>query len=320
MWSMSSFDHSDVSRRPTLSGTMLVLLGILVLYPLAGWLLTLLATGGLPLERVLRHPTASLLHRMLLAQLVGQMLTLALPVMLLATRWSGGWSFGRVNLRWLGVGKGGGWRPALLGGVGMVLLQPVLYTIVEAQTRLLPMLGQTGRVLLQEQEQLDRFIRLLAGELSLRSVLAASLVFVLTPAICEELLFRGYVQKSLALNIKPGRAVLFTGVVFALFHMEWFNLLPLTLLGWYIGYLYLKTDNLLVPAVAHGVNNLGALGMVYFGGGQAQSGYVAASSPVSSWLWWVLVVVTLFSFSLLIRFFSDNLASGNAKKPMPDGR
>lgn len=317
---MSSLDHSDVSRRPTLSSTILVLLGILALYPLAGWLLTLLATGGQPLERVLRHPTALLLHRMLLAQSVGQMLTLALPVILLAARWSGGWPFGRVNLRWLGVGKGGGVRPALIGGVGMVLLQPVLYTIVEAQTRLLPMLGETGRALLQEQEQLDRFIRLLAGELSFRSVLAALLVFVLTPAICEELLFRGYFQKSLALNIKPGRAVLFTGVVFALFHMEWFNLLPLTLLGWYIGYLYLKTDNLLVPAVAHGVNNLGALGILYLGGAQAQSGAVAASSPVFSWPWLVLVVVTLFSFSLLIRYFPENPASGNAKKPMPGGR
>jgi len=318
---MSPIDNPNSAVRPTLFKRVLVLVGILAGYLLAGGVLSFLALGGQSLEPVLRGQSAPLLQRMLLAQAIGQILALGLPVLLLASRLSGGTPFGRVNLRWLGVGKGGGLRPALVGGLGMLLLQPFLYSIVEVQVRLLPMLGEIGQALLKSQEQLDRLIRSLAGDTSPASLLGALLVFVLTPSICEELLFRGYIQKSLALNIKPLYAVLFSGLVFALFHLELFNLLPLTLLGWYIGYLYLKTDNLLVPAVAHGANNLAALVLLHLGGGQTgQAGEVAASSPILLWPWWVLVVVSLFIFSLLIRYFPEKPASAHAEKSMPGGR
>ncbi|HHE33186.1 MAG TPA: CPBP family intramembrane metalloprotease [Chlorobaculum parvum] len=318
---MTSIDNQDFSRRPTLFGTILVLLVILALYPLAGWLLSSIATGGQPLESVLRDGSEPMLRRILVTQGIGQILVLGFPVFFLASRHSGGSPFGRPTLRWLGVGTGGGVRPALFGAFGMLLLQPFLYSIVELQSLLLPLLGEAGQALVQEQEHLDRFIRLLAGDGSPGSLFASSLVFVLIPSICEELLFRGYIQKSLALNIAPRRAVLFAGLVFALFHLELFNLLPLTLLGWYIGYLYLKSGNLLVPAVAHGVNNLAALVLLHLGGDQmGHAGEMASSSPIFLWPWWVLVVVSLFIFSLLIRYFPQKSASAHAEKSMPGGR
>ncbi|MBN1929376.1 MAG: CPBP family intramembrane metalloprotease [Chlorobiaceae bacterium] len=316
---MQTLDHQNFSGRPSLFGTVLVLLVILALYPLAGWLLNLLVTGGRPLEAVLRDDSVFLLRRMLFAQAVGQILVLGLPVFLLASRYSGGAPFGRPNFRWLGIGTGGGVLPALLAGAGMLLLQPLLYSIVEVQLRLLPLLGETGRALLQEQERLDRLIRMLAGDTSPGSLVAASLVLVLTPSICEELLFRGYIQKSLSLSTKPGRAVFFTGLVFALFHLELFNLLPLTLLGWYIGYLYLKTGNLLVPAAAHATNNLAALALLHLSDAPDIAA-PSAASPVFFWQWWLLVVASLFIFSLLIRYFSGKPASAGANNPMPGGR
>ena len=318
---MSPIDNTNSVVRPTLFKTILVLVSILAGYLLVGGVLSFLATGGQSLESVLRGQSPPVLQRMLFTQMLGQVLVLGLPVFLLATRLSGGTPFGRLNLRWLGVGNGGGLRPALVGGFGMLLLQPCLYSIMEVQLRLLPMLGETGQALLKSQEQLDRLIRLLAGDTSPASLLSALLVFVLTPSICEELLFRGYLQKSLALNIKPFQAVFFSGLVFALFHLQLFNLLPLMLLGWYIGYLYLKTDNLLVPAVAHGANNLAALIVMHLGGGQAgHAGAIGSSSPIFLWPWWALVVVSLFTFSLLIRYFPEKPASAHAEKSMPGGR
>ena len=316
---MNVSDDPKQYEQPRLFSTILVLISVLAAYLVVGALLTMLATGGISLDGGFQSITGPAVSKMLAAQGAGQILVLALPVLWLVSRVTGEGLFGRATLRWLGIGRQGGVRPALMAGVGMLLLQPALYSIVELQVLLLPHLGSIGKKLLQEQASLDLLLRKLAGGVNDGFALSA-LVLVVTPAICEELFFRGYIQKSLALNLSPRRAVLFTGIVFAMFHLEWFNFVPLTLLGWYIGYIYVRSDNLLAPAVAHGINNLAALILMKTG---ADSGGVseATSGTLASlpW-WWVLVAVTLFLFSLLIRSFPERPTSHDADNPMPSGR
>jgi len=314
---MNFTDDSKQCRHPGLFDTALVLLSVLAVYPIAGSLLTVLVTGGVSLGEGFRGLTGPVVSKLLAAQALGQIAVLALPVFWLVSRFSGGGLFGRATLSWLGIGKQGGVRLALMAGAGMLLLQPALYSIVELQTLLLPYLGTLGKTLASEQAVLDQFIRILAGDASIGGSILSALVLVLTPAFCEELFFRGYIQKSLAVNLDPRRAVLFTGVVFALFHMEWFNFAPLTLLGWYIGYIYLKSDNLLVPAIAHGTNNLAALVLLKTGVDSGGGATDAASGVVGYWPWWVLVAVSLFLFFLLIRSFPVRPALQDADNPMP---
>lgn len=313
---MNFADDPKPHRRPRLFDTVLVLLFVLAAYPLVGALLTILVAGGNPFGNGFEAAAHSLVVRLLVAQAFGQMVVLALPVFWFARRFSGAGLFGNATLEWLGIGKHGGSRPALIAGAGMLLLQPALYSIVELQTLLLPYLGTFGKSLLQEQATLDIFLKKLAGGASIGESVLSILVLVLTPAICEELFFRGYIQKSFALSLSPQRAVLFTGIVFALFHMEWFNFVPLTLLGWYIGYIYWKSDNLLVPAVAHGTNNLAAL-VLLKSGVDSGSATDPSSGLLVSWPWWGLVVVSLSLFFLLIRYFPVRPALQDADNPVP---
>jgi membrane protease YdiL (CAAX protease family) len=315
---MNSTDDSKQHRHPGLFETTLVLLSVLAAYPLAGSLLTVLVTGGVSLGEGFQGVSAPVVSKLLVAQALGQFVVLALPVFWLVSRFSGGGLFGRATLGWLGLGKRGGARPALMAGAGMLLLQPVLYSIVELQMLLLPYLSTLGKTLAREQAALDLLLRKFAGGASIEGYLMSILVLVLTPAFCEELFFRGYIQKSLALNLSPKKAVLFAGLVFALFHMEWFNFLPLTLLGWYIGYIYLKSDNLLVPAVAHGTNNLAAL-VLLKSGIDSGSATDAAPDMLGNWQWWILVAVSLSLFFLLIRSFPVKPASQDADNLMPAG-
>jgi uncharacterized protein len=315
---MNFTEDSKQHRHPALLDIALVLLSVLAVYPIAGSLLTLLVTGGVFPGEGFRGATAPVVSKLLVVQALGQVAVLALPVFWLVSRFSGGGMFGRATLDWLGIGKRGGLRPALMAGAGMLLLQPALYTILELQGLLLPWLGSAGKKIVQDQAALDLLLRKLAGGASMEGVVLAILVLVLTPAFCEELFFRGYIQKGLALSLSPKRAVLLTGAVFALFHMEWFNFVPLTLLGWYIGYIYLKSDNLLVPAAAHGANNLAAL--VLLKTGVDSSGPADAVSGVLVWWpWWVLVAVSLSLFFLLIRHFPVRPALQDADNPMPVG-
>lgn len=315
---MTFINDRKISEEPRLSGTIMVLLSVLVIYPVVGSVLTMLVTGGRHFGTELHWITGPLKTRLLAVQAFGQFAVLALPVFLLARRFSGDRFSGRDNLAWLGIGKRGGLRAAIFAGAGMLLLQPLLYSLVELQSMLLPYLGETGHSLLQEQARLDLFIRALVSGTSPISSFLSVLVLVVTPAFCEELFFRGYIQKSFAASMSPERAVLVSGVVFALFHMEWFNLLPLTLLGWYIGFTYVKSDNLLVPAVAHAANNAAALVLLKsenLSGNPAQ----AASAVFGLWQWWVLVAGSLFIFWLLIRHFPDKPAITDTNNSMTVG-
>jgi uncharacterized protein len=315
---MNFTDKPEYPVRPPLFSTILALLSILAAYPVVGTLLTLLATGGKAFDASFQMINDSILARLLFVQAFGQILVLALPVFWLASRITGGGLFGKATLGWLGIGRRGGARSAFVAVAGMLLLQPALYSVVELQVLLLPYLGTVGKTLMQEQAALDLFLRKLAGGASTEGFILSFLVLVLTPAICEELFFRGYIQKSFTLNLSPKRAVLYTGVLFALFHMEWFNLVPLTLLGWYIGYIYLKSGDLLVPAVAHGTNNLAALVLLKTGVGTGSVGE-ADSGMLGYWQWWLLVAASLLIFSLLIRYFPARPALQDADNPMPGG-
>jgi membrane protease YdiL (CAAX protease family) len=308
-------NHSDNDRQPNLYGIILLLLSILVAYPLVGSLLTMLVTGGRSLDSGLDWLKPALLPRFLAVQAFGQILVLALPVIWVVRSFTQGQWFGKESRLWLGIRKPDTLLPVMAAGAGMLLLQPFLYTLVEVQIRLLPYLGRTGQALLVEQDRLDQLFRMFAGGQTVQAYLLSFLVLVVTPSVCEELFFRGFLQKSLSLVISRRIGVLAAGFLFALFHMEWFNLLPLTLLGWYIGYTYMKSENLLVPAVAHAVNNLAALVLLKT---DAQLGRVdhAASAVLSLWQWWFLVFGALFIFLLLLRFFPSREVFPDTDNPM----
>jgi hypothetical protein len=298
-------------KSPGIMFTSMVLLAVLVLYPLAGGGLTLLATGGRLVDPDFRMFGTSILPRLRAAQAAGQVIALALPALLLAWRFSGSRTlFGKANLSWLGLGRPAGFVPLLKASAGILLLQPLMYSITEVQNLGLPLLGEAGRAMLHDQERLDLIIRKLTAFDSMPGFLEVALVIVATPALCEELFFRGFVQKGFSSSLPPVKAIFLSGFVFALFHMQPSNVLPLTLLGWYIGYIYLKTGNLAVPAAAHGTNNLAALlflqAELRFSGLSLTEG---GPGIVTMWQWWVFVLVSLVIFFVLMRRFHVPTAS-----------
>ena len=91
---------------------------------------------------------------------------------------------------------------------------------------------------------------------------AVVLAVGVTPAICEEALFRGYFQRTLQRAWSPTAAVLVSGTVFALFHQSPFSLFALVLVGCYLGFVYERSGSLYVPMTAHAVYNLAVIAAV----------------------------------------------------------
>jgi len=80
------------------------------------------------------------------------------------------------------------------------------------------------------------------------------------PAIGEEWLFRGFIQRELSLFLKnPHIAILITAILFSAVHMQFLTFLPRFCLGLILGYLLLFSKNLWLPILAHFTNNFFAI-------------------------------------------------------------
>ena len=97
---------------------------------------------------------------------------------------------------------------------------------------------------------------------SIGELLWLIVIVCITPALCEEVLFRGYFQRTLerTLGIK---SLFIAGIVFGLYHMQPLNLISLALLGCMFGYFYYRSKSLLPCIAAHFVNNLVAVFSLY---------------------------------------------------------
>jgi uncharacterized protein len=80
-------------------------------------------------------------------------------------------------------------------------------------------------------------------------------VVCVAPAICEEVLFRGYVQRTLERTMGI-RSIYIVGIVFGLYHMQPLSLITLSLLGIMIGFFSYRSKSIVPGMAAHFTNNL----------------------------------------------------------------
>lgn len=85
------------------------------------------------------------------------------------------------------------------------------------------------------------------------------LIFSLTPAICEELLFRGLIFGSLKEKMNTNHAIVISGFLFGLFHIYPGKILSTAILGMLFAYAVAKTGTLITGMVLHFINNLFSL-------------------------------------------------------------
>ena len=80
------------------------------------------------------------------------------------------------------------------------------------------------------------------------------LAVAVTPAVCEELFFRGVVLSGLR-SLGKWPAIAVSALLFAVAHASIYRLLPTLLLGLVLGYLVWKTGSIVVSMIVHALNN-----------------------------------------------------------------
>ncbi len=119
---------------------------------------------------------------------------------------------------------------------------------------------------------------------------------VLVAPVTEEFIFRGVLLHRWATKWGITPAILVSSIVFGCLHV---NPIGLSIFGIVMALLYIKTRTLLVPMVAHAMNNAVAVAMQFL----STNSSTQQTDTATSYLWVGLVCVAL-SAPFLIRFIS----------------
>ncbi|UOQ98649.1 CPBP family intramembrane metalloprotease [Hymenobacter sp. 5317J-9] len=164
------------------------------------------------------------------------------------------------------------------------------------------------------EDRLAELTKFLTRLNSVGRLVVAIVVVALVPAIGEELVFRGVVQRNLVRWFSPHVGVWLGAAIFSAIHMQFFGFVPRFLLGLVLGYLYLWSGNILVSMAAHFTQNAFQLLILYF----TQQGRFGwgfdpdATEPLP----WTLVVPSALLSAGLLYFLHQRLTAPAAPTTM----
>ena len=268
------------------------LIGGFFLYQIIGALLTVLIFG-FDLESI---PVNS----MRLMTMAGQILFILLPALLFA-RWI-----------YLDVGKiirirKPAWQEVGLFTIGIVILSPLLQSYLYIQNHFLELWAQNSQFIHSIKSFFDMLNEMMektyGNLLSSSNIFEFILVVVVVsvvPAISEESMFRGFVQRSFELKLKPYMAIFLTALFFSAYHFNPYGFIPLFILGAFFGFAAYMSRSLVVPLILHFLNNFSAILLYQIIGNEdlIKSDAAIKGDELSTYLM-LLVILTLL-FVLLI--------------------
>jgi len=177
----------------------------------------------------------------------------------LVPAWAAAFLFSERAAEYTGLsGKPGGMRGAVILFILFLAGIPFInwMALVNSQLHLPGFLAQLEEWMVATEQQAARLTELLLGGTSTTDLFWNMLVIAVLPALGEELLFRGIIQRQfveLAGNKHVG--VVLTAFLFSALHMQFFGFFPRFVLGLVLGYLFHWSGNLWMPILAHFFNN-----------------------------------------------------------------
>lgn len=212
---------------------------IFFLYQIVGGGITLLLTKG-----SLTDMDVSLMRWTTLA---GQILFILIPTLLLTrARYGDVIDFLRLHVPH--------YREIIASTIGMFALQQLMQGYLLLQDSI-PLPPDLQKMVDTFKQMIDQTYRVLVTAGNPVEFVFVVVTVALVPAVCEELLFRGLVQGALGQVVGGLRAAVLAGIIFGLYHLNPFSLVPLVVLGVYFGYLVYRSGSITVSISAHFFNN-----------------------------------------------------------------
>ncbi len=109
--------------------------------------------------------------------------------------------------------------------------------------------------ILPESESIKRMMEELFAAQEGRSLLLMLLAIAVSPAVCEEIVFRGAILSGVRTKLGFGASVLLVGVLFGLFHLSVYRIVPTAAMGIVITYAVLRSGSIFTGMMMHFLNN-----------------------------------------------------------------
>ena len=217
-----------------------------IIAPIA--LFTLLAASGADLLQLMQdittEGTATLAQystQLLGANTIGLVLAFGLMAVLV-TRMSTRQVTGFLRLR------RSDWQFVALGVAGWIVLVPIVQYVGQLNASF----PWPEEILVWERQMLEPVVAFLENP---KMLVPSLLMIAVTPAICEELLFRGYIQRQFERSAGIDWSIALSGILFGVYHLQPTKVLPLALLGCYFAFLTWRSGSLVPAMVAHFCQN-----------------------------------------------------------------
>ena len=162
------------------------------------------------------------------------------------------------------------WKEIAIFILGLVIVIPLLQNFILVQNYIIQQLADVStffesvKLFFDEMDQhlVSTYGNILSAS-SIFEMILIVLVVAVVPGVCEEVFFRGFVQKSFEFSIKPFWAIFITSLAFSLYHFNPYGLLALLILAMYFGFSVYLSNSILIPILLHFLNNLFSI-IVYF--------------------------------------------------------
>lgn len=146
----------------------------------------------------------------------------------------------------------GTWEIAFLTAVVIMVMQPIVWMLSWLNMQL-PVPDPLSEFEMSQMEMIRTF---LTGD----HILVLTLFHVaLVPAVCEEVLYRGYILRLLERSWGIIAAIFVCGLIFGLYHLRLTQLMPLAIIGMFLAWVTIKSGSLIPAIVGHFVNNAGSI-------------------------------------------------------------
>ncbi|MDR3626726.1 MAG: type II CAAX endopeptidase family protein [Ignavibacteriaceae bacterium] len=294
--------NNNLPKISPITAAFIGLFGGFFLYQVVGGLLTLAIFGF-----DIRNAPVNSLRLMTIA---GQILFMLLPSLILAKVFYKDVS--HVIRFYLP-----NWEEIFLFTIGLAILTPLMQYFISIQNHFLTVWAANSGFINTIKSFLDRLNDLVdktyGDLLTAKSVfdgIFVVLVAAVVPAVCEEVMFRGFIQKSFEYRLKPFTAAIITAVFFGIYHFNPYALIPLIGLGLYFGFAAYKSNSIFVPMSLHFINNfLAVIFYFIFGDDDIINTAVNKSFDLSSSLMIFIGLSVLFTGTILLikRYYSHKI-------------
>ena len=151
-----------------------------------------------------------------------------------------------------------------------------------------------------------------AGELTtamldmpnINSLLINILILCIVPALGEEFLFRGLIQRLLGSWMKNMHvAIVISAFMFSAYHMQFYGFVPRMLLGILMGYLFYWSGSLWAAVIAHSLfNSVQIIGYYLYEHNLFETNIEA----LETFPWYTTLISSILLLLLLIGFYRQN--------------